>query len=164
MNKKVIISIVAVIVIAVVVAVAAIVIKNNKGDKKDKNVELNLQELSTTISEKKPFDEMPTMEVDTTLLESVFEINADEYEEVVGKVPMMNVQASMYLIIKAKDGSVDSVKQKVEAYAQKQEEIWSTYLPEQYDLVKQRKFNVIGDYVYLIIAENAAEMEKLINK
>ena len=74
----------------------------------------------------------------------------------------IDVQASMYLVIQAKDGVVDSVKTKVDNYATSYEQQWERYLPEQYELVKQRKTGVKGNYVYLIISENAAELETLI--
>ena len=158
MNKKVIIAIVVVAVVVLAIVLGVIFLKG------EKKVELNLQELNTSISAMAPFDEMPTMEIDQQTLETMYEITADDYEEAVGKMPMMNIQASMYLVIKAKDGKVEDVKSKVENYAAKQEEIWSTYLPEQYELVKARKLNVVGDYVYLIISESADEIEKLINQ
>ena len=102
--------------------------------------------------------------MDVTLddLTTLLNINADEVEEVVGKMAMMNVQASRYFIIKAKDGAVDSVREKVENYGNSYEQQWETYLPAQYELVKQRRVGVKGNYVYLIIAENAAELEALI--
>ena len=158
MNKKLIIAIVIVAVVVLAVVLGVIFLKG------EKNVELNLQELNTSISAIAPFDEMPTMEIDQQTLETMYEITTDDYEEAVGKMPMMNIQASMYLVIKAKDGKVEDVKSKVENYAAKQEEIWSTYLPEQYELVKARKLNVVGNYVYLIISESADEIEKLINQ
>ena len=156
MNKKVIVAIVVVAVVVLAVVLGMVFLKR---DKQDENSELN-----TTISAMAPFDEMPTMEIDQETLEAVCGISSDIYEEAIGKMPMMNVQASMYLIIKAKDGKVEDVKSKVEDYATKQENIWSTYLPDQYDLVKARKLNVVGNYVYLIISESADEIEKLINK
>ena len=102
--------------------------------------------------------------MDVTLddLTTLLNINADEVEEVVGKMAMMNVQASRYFIIKAKDGAVDSVKQQVEDYGNSYEQQWATYLPEQYELVKQRKIGVKGNYVYFIVAENAQDLEALI--
>ena len=145
MNKKVMIGIVVAVAIIVVVVAVALLFK------KSPSKELNLQELNTQISEISPFNEMATMDIDADILSSHYEINESDYEEVVGKMPMMNIQASMYLIIKAKDGSVDTVKEKVEQYAQKQDDIWSRYLPDQYDLVQQRKLGVVGNYVYLII-------------
>ena len=158
MNKKVIIitAVVVVVLIAIILGVVFVV----GGQKK----ELNLQELNTAISEIQPFNEMPTTEIDDSILTSLYEMSEDDYEEAVGKMPMMNIQASMYLIVKAKEGKLDTVKEKVEAYAARQEETWSRYLPEQYDLVQKRKLNVVGDYVYLIIAETADEIEALINK
>ena len=148
MNKKIIIAVVVALVVVAVIA-AVVVLGSRK-------VELNLQELDTTISAKEPFSQMATMAIDADVLTTLYEISEEDYEEVVGQMPMMNIQA--------KQGKVDAVKEKVDEYAQKQEQIWSTYLPEQYDLVKARRSNVVGDYVYLIIAENAEEIEGLIKK
>ncbi len=165
MNKKVIIAICAVVVVVAIVAVILLLPKaSNQGGAGNTDKSINLSELNTEISQKPPFDEMPTMDIDADVLTNQYEIGEDDYEEVIGKMPMMNIQASMYLVIKAKDGKVEDVKTKVDNYAQKQEEIWSTYLPEQYDIVKQRKSGVVGNYVYLVMAESADEIEKLIKK
>lgn len=157
MNKKVMYVIIAVVA-ALVVALAIFFFV--RGDNKE--VTLDLQQLNTTISEKAPFNEMATMDIDLETLTSFYEINAEDVEEVIGKMPMMNVHASMYLVIKAKEGSVDTVKEKVEQYAAAQEQVWATYLPEQYALVQQRKLGVSGNYVYLFISENASELEALV--
>ena len=85
-------------------------------------------------------------------------------ENAIGKMPMMNVQASMYLLIQAKEGTVETVKSELDQYATKYEEQWSTYLPEQYELVKNRKTGIVGNTVYLIIAENAETLEQEITK
>lgn len=157
MNKKVIFSIIAVVVvIAVALGIFFFVGGNNK------EVNLDLQQLNTTISEKAPFNEMATMDINSETLTSLYDINAEDVEEVIGKMPMMNVHASMYLVIKAKEGTVDTVKEKVEQYAISQEQMWATYLPEQYALVQQRKLGVSGNYVYLFISENSSELEALV--
>lgn len=132
--------------------------------KGNKSKTLDLQQLNTELSAKTPFNEMATMDITAEELSMLMEINKDDVVSAIGKVPMMNVHASMYLVIEAKEGSVDAVKAKVEEYAQAQEEHWKTYLPAQYELVEQRKFGVTGNYVYLVIAETAAELEKLITK
>ena len=69
---------------------------------------------------------------------------------------------SMYLIVKAKDEKLEDVKQKVEAYGISYEEQWARYLPEQYELVQNRKIGTIGNYVYMIVAENAEDLVTLI--
>lgn len=157
MNKKVMYAIIAVVVVILVALGIFFFVSGN-----NKEVTLDLQQLNTTISEKAPFNEMATMDITTEELTSQYEINAEDVEEVVGKMPMMNVHASMYLVIKAKEGSVDAVKEKVDQFATSQEEMWATYLPEQYEIVKARKTGVNGNYVYLFISENASELEALV--
>ena len=158
MNKKVIYALIAlVVIIAIVVAVYFFLTQN-----KEEEVSIDLQALNTTLSSQPPFNELATTDVTVETLGTVLQITPDEVEAVIGKMPMMNVHASMYLVIQAKDGAVDSVKTKVENYGTAYEEQWATYLPAQYELVKQRKIGVKGNYVYLIVSENSSELEALI--
>lgn len=159
MDKKVIISIVAVAIAIIAIVTVALIMTTAP-----ENVEINLQALDTAISQKEPFNKIATTNIDYSVLSQLYAIDPDEYEEAIGKMPMTNVHASMYLVIKAKDGSVNKIKEKVQTYAGVQERTWSTYLPDQYQLVKQRKLGVRGNYVYLVIAESAAEIEELITK
>lgn len=158
MNKKTIYTIIAIVVVVVIVLGVIFFMGNNK------KVTLDLQQLDTSLSEKNPFNEMATMNITTEELSMLMEINSEDVKAVIGKVPLMNVHASMYLVIEAKEGAVDTVKEKVDAYALAQEAQWQLYLPEQYELVKQRKTGVVGNYVYLIISETSAELEQLITK
>ena len=158
MNKKIIYGLIALVIIIAIVVVFYLLISKNK----EENVNIDMQALNTTLSSQPPFNELATTDVTVETLEAVLQINADEVEEVIGKMPMMNVQASMYVVIKAKEGAVDSVKTKVEKYGTAYEEQWATYLPAQYELVKQRKIGVKGNYVYLIVSENASDLEALI--
>lgn len=158
MNKKLLYGFIALVVIILIAVAIYFVVNQNKEEK----VNIDLQALNNTISTQPPFNELSTMDVTVETLGTMLQITADEVEEVIGKMPMMNVQASMYLVIKAAEGAVDSVKTKVEQYGTSYEEQWATYLPEQYELVKQRKIGVKGNYVYLIISENAADLEALI--
>ena len=163
MNKK-IVYLLIVLIVAIVVAVAVyfLTTQNQQNGENANNVTIDLQALNTTLSSQTPFNEMATMDITIETLNTMYQITADEVEAVIGKMPMMNVQASMYLVIQAKDGSVDSVKTKVDNYATSYEQQWERYLPEQYELVKQRKTGVKGNYIYLIISENAANLEALI--
>ena len=158
--KKNVLSVILAIVIIVVVVVGAYFILN--GNQKEKSLDLNTA--SQTLSNSAPFNELSTMDITIDLLSSVYGINTQNVENVIGKMPMMNVQASMYLLIQAKEGTVETVKSELDQYATKYEEQWSTYLPEQYELVKNRKSGVVGNTVYLIIAENAETLEQEITK
>lgn len=159
MKKNVLITIVVILVVAVLV-VGAVVVLNNKKEEKTIDVDVAGQ----TLANSTPFNELATMDITTEELGSLYGINTENVEKVVGKMPMMNVQASMYLIIQAKEGTVDTVKAELDAYATQYEEQWSTYLPAQYELVKNRKMGVVGNTVYMIIAENAETLEQEITK
>lgn len=158
MAKKIIIALIVIVLLVAIGFGIYYFVNNNK----EENVNIDLQAVNNTISTQPPFNELAAMDVTLDDLTTLLNINADEVEEVVGKMAMMNVQASRYFIIKAKDGAVDSVREKVENYGNSFEQQWETYLPAQYELVKQRRVGVKGNYVYLIIAENAAELEALI--
>jgi len=155
MKKSLLITIIIVAVVAIVTVIlfATGVIGNKK-------VELDLQQVSTNITEQSAFKEIASMDIDKETLNSLMQIEESSVEELVGKMPMMNVHASMYVIIKTTDDKVDEVLQKVKDYAVSYEEQWERYLPEQYELVKNRKVGKVGNYVYMIVAENAEELEK----
>ena len=159
MKKNVLITIVVILVVVALI-VGAIILLNNKGEEKTIDVDAAGQ----TLANSTPFNELATMDITTEELGSLYGINTENVEKVVGKMPMMNVQASMYLIIQAKEGTVDTVKAELDAYATQYEEQWSTYLPAQYELVKNRKMGVVGNTVYMIIAENAETLEQEITK
>lgn len=160
MGKKIIIAIVVILVIAVI-GVGVYFFLNN-GNEETKTMDIDTA--SQTLANSAPFNEMTTTDVTTELLGSLYGINTENVEKVSGKMPMMNVQASMYVLIQAKEGMVDTVKAELDNYAKQYEEQWSTYLPEQYELVQNRKVGTVGNTVYMIIAENAEVLEQEITK
>ena len=169
MKKKLplIIGIVVIIIAIVVVIVIAGNAKKdeeqNGGQESQQSVELNLTEVASKIEENSIFAEMATEEVTTETLGSFFKVDTSKVSNVVGKVPLMNIQASMYVIVEANDSaSAEEVKTELETYGEAFEGQWKTYLPEQCDYVKNRKIGVKGKYAYLIIAENSDELEKLV--
>lgn len=159
-NKNVIITII-VVVILIAVGVGIYFLLNNKPSAP---ANINMSELNTNISKVGGFDEGASMqEVDKEMLANIYGItDTAAVESVIGKMPMINIRASMYVVIKAADGKVDYVKEKVDEYGKNYEQQWSTYLPDQHELVKARQSGNVGNYVYLIIAENAEELKGLI--
>lgn len=163
MKKKLplIIGIVAIIVALVIVIV---VVTNGKNDENQKSKEINLEEVSNKITENSDFKEMATEEITKEILETYFQVDTSNVEKVVGKLPLMNVHSSLYVIIQAKDGKVDEVKEDLNEFLTGYEELWSRYLPAQYEYVQNRKFDAIGNYVYLIIAEDSGKLESIVKE
>lgn len=162
-KKKILIIIAAVVLAAIIAAVIIVVVtKENDGSGKEESKVINIDEVSSQITEGSSFKEMATMDVTMDLVDTYFGINRENVVNAVGKIPSMNVHSSMYIIIEAKDGKAEDVKAELNTYAENYEQMWSTYLPDQYELVKNRRLGSTGNYVYLIIAENAEELEGLI--
>lgn len=164
MSKKIIGMIVAaVLLIAVVVTLVALNLSDwgKEANQEAKKIEINLEELSEKFSAMTPFNEMATMDIDSTVLTDLYQIDEELVANFIGKMPMMNVHSSMYLVIEATEGNVEAVKEKVDAYAEAYEATWEMYLQDQYELVKDRKTGVQGNFVYLFIGESAEDMEAL---
>ena len=159
MKKKVIIAII-IIILLLAIGVGVFMLLNN-GKNTEKSLDINLA--GQTLANNTPFNEMTTMDITTNELSTLYGVNIENVENVVGKVPMMNVQASMYILIQAKNGVAETVKSELDKYATQYETQWSTYLPEQYEIVKNRKSGIIGNTVYMIIAENAEDLEQQIS-
>ncbi len=160
MNKNLVIVVIAVSVVVALGVGAYLMLNNNDGSK----ASLDIDEASSKLASSTPFNEMATMDITSDILESVYGINPENVEKVAGKAPMMNVHSSMYMIIQAKEGTVDTVKAELDTYLGQYEEQWSRYLPEQYEYVQNRKERVIGNSIYVIISENSAALEKEIIK
>ena len=160
MNKKLVITIICIVILVLAIGIFAIFMMNNKGEE---NIQIDMAALNSEMEELGGFSEMAMQDVDKQLLSNLFGIaDTSKVEEVIGKMPLINVHASMYIVVKASDGNVEYVKTALSDYGKNYEEQWSTYLPEQYELVKARQIGNKGNYVYLIISEKAEEMKNLI--
>lgn len=159
-----IVGIVAIIVVVIIVTLLVMQNgnKEEKGENAQETVSINLEELDTKITENSDFAEMATEPVSKELLETYFQVDISNVENVVGKIPMMNVHASLYVVIEAKDGKAEEVKADLDEFCTLYENQWERYLPDQYNLVKYRRTGTKGNYVYLIIAKNATKLEDMV--
>lgn len=81
-------------------------------------------------------------------------IEKDLVEEYLIREPMIITSANTYVILKPVEGKKDEVIKKMDEYMGKLEEQWSTYLPDQYDLVKDRLKEEYGDYVIYVVSKD----------
>lgn len=110
-------------------------------DMVEKNCHPLLFEDSTEIS-KEQFLEMFSLE----------ENDIVEYQAMISN---QETSSSMYLIVRPKKKSLEKVKKQIEQYMKSYESTWSTYLPEEYQLVKNRISTEVGSYfVYIISKDN----------
>lgn len=104
------------------------------------------------------------MEANDEMIKNLFDIDKDMYDEILVKTPMMMTQSNTVIIVKPKSDKVKEVKEAINKYMDKLEKQWSNYLPDQYDLVKNRNEEKLGDYLVYIISQNNELVFKAINE
>lgn len=105
--------------------------------------------------------ELPSfMDLDDGLLSDLYGIDAGDLDSFVAKIPMMNVHATEFFIAKVKSGKMDAVKDGIAKRQADLTEQWSSYLPEQLELVQNYKLAESGDYVMFAIYEDADSVVK----
>ena len=99
--------------------------------------------------------ELPAMmALSSEELTDILGINAGNLDSFLVMLPMMSVLATEIMVYQAKDGMIETVTEEVNAYLDNYEQMWSTYLPDQYELVKNRVQRTIGNTLIVIIAED----------
>lgn len=86
---------------------------------------------------------------------SLYGIESSAVEEFSLNMPMMMVHATEILIAKASPEGMEAVKSGIALRKQNLLDQWSTYLPEQYDLVEKAQIVTSGDYILFVIAADA---------
>ena len=91
-------------------------------------------------------------------------INTDHLESFLVLMPMMRVHATEILVFQVKEDMMETVKTKVDDYLNHYEEYWSSYLPEQHVLVRNRLEKTLGNTLIIIISENRDLIETIIDQ
>lgn len=101
-------------------------------------------------------------QIDDEVLRTQFDINPTDLDSYLIATPMMMTQTNGYYILKPASGKENVVKEKMTTYMTNLEEQWKTYLPDQYELVKNRKEVTYGDYlIYIISSDNDKVFEEI---
>ena len=99
--------------------------------------------------------DLPTlMDVDAATLSALYGIDSSSLVSYVCKIPMMAVHATEFFIAEVKDGQMETVKAGVLKRQAALEQQWSSYLPEQYELVKNYQLVTNGNYILFAISEH----------
>jgi hypothetical protein len=147
-------------------------IKRNKLEKK---VAINeykgyLIYISSTNNEK-VFEEIKNSK--TLVFNFMAEITIDKIEEILGlkpnqveeflmMMPMMVVHSNTYIIVKPVLNEKKNVEETINKYMEKLEEQWKSYLPAQYELVRNRKYVEYGGYlIYIVSPSNDAVFKEI---
>lgn len=160
MKKKNIILIISLLVVLAILAFIFIYIDVNKEDTNIINISISELEKKIENTDEFDFDKMQNIDAETA--SATFLIDSSKIKDIIGKSPIVNTKSFMYVIIKAENEDLQEVKMALESYGSEYEKVWSTYLPDQYELVKNRKIGIKGNYVYMVISEDSDKIVELI--
>lgn len=97
--------------------------------------------------------------IDSQMLKDQYGIDKSILEDYVVMAPMMMVSASECAIFKVKNTKdIKKVRAGISKRLKNLDRNWSTYLPEQHDLVKNAKIVSKGKYIIFVVDKSASKM------
>ncbi len=164
MKKRNIILIIISIILVIIIGIALVVFLNynNSISNKDENISISLDELDKKIEQTNEFEFLKMNAITDDEASAKFLIDKSKIKNIIGREPIVHTKSGMYVVIQTDLDNIQDVKLALESYGSEYEEQWKTYLPDQYELVKNREIGVKGDYVYMIVSESPEKILELI--
>lgn len=164
MKKRNIILVVISIILVIIIGIALVVFLNynNSTSNKDENISISLDELDKKIEQTNEFEFLKMNAITDDEASAKFLIDKSKIKNIIGREPIVHTKSGMYVVIQTDLDNIQDVKLALESYGSEYEEQWKTYLPDQYELVKNRKIGVKGNYVYMIVSESPEKILELI--
>lgn len=123
-----------------------------------------LTAILNTIKNNEKFELPMGMDVDEIMLSEVYGLSSEQVKDFAIFMPAMNVHATEIIMVEAQDGKLEEVKKALNTRMENIEQTWSTYLPAQYELVKNRKTVEKGNTIAIIIADQADQIAEEITE
>ena len=164
MKKRNIILIIISIVLVIIIGIALVIFLNynNSISNKDENISISLDELDKKIEQTNEFESLKMNAITDDEASAKFLIDKSKIKNIIGREPIAHTKSGMYVVIQTDLDNIQDVKLALESYGSEYEEQWKTYLPDQYELVKNREIGVKGNYVYMIVSESPEKILELI--
>ena len=164
MKKRNIILIIISVVLVIIIGIALVVFLNynNSTSNKNENISISLDELDKKIEQSNEFEFSKMNTITDDEASAKFLIDKSKIKNIIGREPIVHTKSGMYVIIETDSDNIQDVELALESYGSEYEEQWKTYLPDQYELVKNREIGVKGNYVYMIVSESPEKILELI--
>ncbi|BFH16143.1 hypothetical protein J6TS7_11580 [Paenibacillus dendritiformis] len=131
--------------------------------KKEEAVQVPVADIMTKLKESAEFPPMAE-EIDLKAdADMAGKLRIDPAQLAEGRMlkAMISVKADEIIVLKAADEKyIEDLKKALEEEGAAQEKQWSTYLPDQHEIVKNRIIKQEGLYLALIISEKAEDVEQ----
>lgn len=149
-----------VIVALILIAIIGVVIFING---KDKNVQINIDELATKISESGAFEDQ-LIKVDSEMTMSDYGFTNEEVRALVS-YQGSGATSEEIVVLEVNDKSnVDSVKGKINTRITDRKEAFASYLPKEVGKIDSNIMQVKGNYVIFCISNDSNKVNNVINE
>ncbi len=124
--------------------------------------------LQATIGEIVSADEtlqQAQLQADSAVLEQLFYLDSTALENIADYAvysPFMNTAATEVIVLEAVEGQVSVAEEVIEKRLVDLDANWSTYLPDQYELVKNATVITEGNYVIMVVSHDSAAVAETI--
>ena len=154
MKKK--IGIICIIILIILIGLAIKIIKE-----KDKNIEINIEDLASKIAETNAFEDK-LEKVDSEMIMENYNFSSDEIEKLVS-YQGSGASSEEIVILQVKDKSkLDSVKEKINTRLQERKEAFESYLPKEVGKIENNILIVKGNYVILCISNDNKQVNNIL--
>lgn len=154
MKKK--IGIICIIILIILIGLAIMVIKE-----KDKNIEINIEDLASKIAEASAFEDK-LEKVDSEMIMENYNFSSDEIEKLVS-YQGSGASSEEIVILQVKDKSkLDSVKENINTRLQERKEAFESYLPKEVGKIENNILIVKGNYVILCISNDNKQVNNIL--
>ncbi len=83
-----------------------------------------------------------------------FGLSIKDVSEFKGVISSEDTSASFYIVVRPKNGKADNIKKSMNQYMKTLDKKWSTYLPNEYKLVKNHMETEVGSYLVYIVSKD----------
>ena len=128
---------------------------------KDKNIEINIEDLASKIVETNAFEDK-LEKVDSEMIMENYNFSSDEIEKLVS-YQGSGASSEEIVILQVKDKSkLDSVKEKINTRLQERKEAFESYLPKEVGKIENSILIVKGNYVILCISNDNKQVNNIL--
>ena len=156
MNKKILVIVILVIVLAVVIGM--IFFSNSK----NKNVQINMEELADKIATSGAFED-ELIKANSEMVIKDYGFTNDEIKELVSYQGSGATSEEIVVLQLNDKSNLNNVKKKINTRIDERKEAFASYLPKEVFKIENNVLKIEGNYVILSISNDAKKVSDVIN-
>ena len=156
MNKKFLVIAILVIILALILGVIFFI--NNK----NKNLQINIEEISSKILESGAFED-ELVKADSEMVMDDYGFSSNEIKEIVSFQGSGATSEEIVALQVNDKSNLNGVKEKIHLRIDERKEVFASYLPKEVFKIENNVLKIQGNYVILCISNDAKKVSDVIN-